>query len=281
MKRVALVVHASRPVAVEMASALSRWLAARGHEALVCEEEAAAAGLSHLAAPAADMAGVDLAVSLGGDGTMLRAVAMVVRAGVPVLGVNLGSLGYLAALEPDDLFDGMQRVLDGSATIEERALVEVAVAGSAADPALALNEAVVEKASAGRTVRLNVAINGRPFARYVADGLIVATPTGSTAYAFSARGPIVSPDVDAFELTPVSPHMAFDRSLVLGPRDSVIIGVEEGSRGVLSVDGREMAVLESGAAIRCALAPERARLAVPHRRDFYDTLASKFALGTP
>ena len=160
-----------------------------------------------------------MAVSLGGDGTMLRTVEMVAPFGVPVIGVNVGHLGYLTEVEPVGLYDALERFLAGDHAIEERMLLSVRVTGQApaagAGRMLALNEAVVEKTLSGHMVRVDVAIDGAPFTPYAADGLIVATPTGSTAYALSARGPIIAPTHRALLLTPVSPHMLFDRSLIL------------------------------------------------------------------
>ena len=158
-------------------------------------------------------------MSLGGDGTMLRTVDLVSGAGVPILGINVGQLGYLTDIEPDDLGAALDRFLAGEGTIEERMLLTVRVerAGQAPTEHVAFNEAVLEKTPMGHTVRLAVEVDGEFFTTYAADGLIVATPTGSTAYAFSVRGPIVAPTHRALMLTPVSPHMLFDRTLVLDP----------------------------------------------------------------
>src|SRR5262245_23206172 len=183
-----------------------------GHVVRLSPGDAGLVGVPELADPAFG-ADLDVAVSLGGDGTMLRTVELVAPFGVPVIGVNVGHLGYLTEVEPASLYDALAGFFAGDHAIEERMLLSVTIDG--ARQVLALNEAVVEKTLSGHMVRVDVAIDGAPFTPYAADGLIVATPTGSTAYALSARGPIIAPTHRAMLLTPVSPHMLFDRSLIL------------------------------------------------------------------
>jgi NAD+ kinase len=220
---------------------------------------------------------------------MLRAVQLVAAAGVPIVGVNVGLLGYLAELEPVGLLAALERFFagpdagQGDWQIEERMMVDVVVhrriAADAADARwCALNEGVVEKREAGHTVRLAVTIDGAPFTSYAADGLIVATPTGSTAYAFSARGPVVSPRHRALLLTPVSPHMLFDRTLVLDPDEHVGIEVL-GHRGVaLSIDGQHAADLDEGDVITFSASDTAARFVRFGQRRFHQILKSKFGL---
>jgi len=188
MAKIALVVHPDRPEAKTLASRASAWLESRGHEVLLAPpDEEAAPRLLH---------GTDLAVSLGGDGTMLRTVNLAWAEEVPVLGVNLGHLGYLTEVEPAGLEEALDRFLSGSYSVEDRMMLEVAWSGPSLDgesSCLALNEAVVEKTVPGHTIRLSATIARRPFVTYAADGLLVATPTGSTAYNLSVRGPILSP----------------------------------------------------------------------------------------
>ncbi len=195
----------------------------------------------------------DLVLSLGGDGTMLRSVRLLEGAAVALLGVNLGDLGYLTEVEPDRLTDALERFVHGSEAgewhLDERMMLDVAVNG--VDVGRALNEAVVEKAESGHTVRLLARIDGEAFTYYAADGLIVATPTGSTAYSLSARGPIVSPRHRAMLLTPVSPHMLFDRTLVLDPSEVVEIEVSGHRRAALTLDGQPYASLVDGDVVRC------------------------------
>ena len=286
MASVGLVVHEHRPEAASLAREAARWLLERDHEVRLPKADADTVGLPEHGCTADELApGLDLTVTLGGDGTILRAVSLVSRAGVPLLGVNLGRLGYLADLEPEGLTDALKRVLAGDYAIEERMMVRVVVerAGDPPDPdpaagdMWALNEAVIERPAAGHTVHVAVQVEGRFWTTYAADGLIVATPTGSTAYAFSAGGPIVSPNVRALLMTPVSAHMSFDRSLVVDAADSVRIQVTD-RPAMLVLDGREMGLLQKGDAIVCTEAPGRARFVAFGTRDFYGILKTKFGV---
>jgi NAD+ kinase len=243
-------------------------------------------GLPEFACPPEELGpGLDLAVTLGGDGTILRAVNLVSRAGVPLLGVNLGRLGYLADLEPEHLTEALERVVAGDYRLEERMMLSVFVQRAGEPPVLpaldgdmwALNEVVVERPAAGHTVHVAVEVEDRFWTTYAADGLIVATPTGSTAYAFSAGGPIVSPNVRALLMTPVSAHMPFDRSLIVDARDAIRIEVTDRPATVV-IDGREVGLLERGDAIICTEAPGSARFISLGPRDFYGILKAKFGV---
>lgn len=283
MATVALVLHRERDLAASLASDAAERLLSQGHHLRVPEVDAALAGLEEHAVPEQEVGtGLDLAVSLGGDGTMLRTIDLVSGSGAPVLGVNVGQLGYLTEVEPDDLTEALDGFFAGSHQIEERMLLTVSLdapsRGEVPAPQLALNEAVLEKTPLGHTVRLGVTVDGEFFTPYAADGLIVATPTGSTAYSFSARGPIVAPEHRALVLTPVSPHMLFDRSLILNPETVIRIEVVGHRPATLSVDGRNLGELREGDAIECTAAPHPARLVSFGERDFLGILKAKFGL---
>ncbi len=276
--RVAIFLHAQRDAAVKQAADIVDWLRERGHECVLPEPEAAAVGSVELGRPESVVGeGLDLAVSLGGDGNILRTVGAVADHGVAVLGVNFGQLGYLTEIEPDDTFDAIERFFAGEHEVEERMRLEVAVDGG---DALyhALNEVVIEKVDSGRTVRLAVDLNDDFFTTYSTDGLIVATPTGSTAYSLSARGPIVDPMHRALPLTPVAPHSLFDRSMVLSPDDEVRITVLEDRKASIALDGRIVADLDVGHAVTCSAAPVPAKLVSFGGKDFHRILKIKFGL---
>ena len=278
-----LVLHQQRSEAGALATELVTRLETAGHTVRLLPADASAVGLDDHAVDEDRFAeGLDVAVSLGGDGSMLRAVHLVASAEVPVLGVNLGQLGYLSEVEPAGLWDALDRFLEGSYSVERRMLLSVAVTSApdreVAPELLALNEAVLEKTPLGHTVRLDVAIDGQPFTPYAADGLIVATPTGSTAYNLSARGPIVAPTHRAMVLTPVSPHMLFDRSLVLEPETILRLTVGGHRPASLAVDGRMVAELVPGESITCTAAGVSARLVTFGPRDFHHILKAKFGL---
>lgn len=279
MVAVGLVVHEAKPEAVARGVSIASWLDERGHRVVYLRTD----GVDGAVAVAADAAGLDLLISLGGDGTMLRTVDVAAPHGVPVLGVNVGDLGYLTAIEPEALELALESFFGGDHTIEHRLLLEsTVIRADAADPVspggLALNEAVVEKIVSGRTVRLAVSLSGRHFTTYAADGVIVATPTGSTAYAFSARGPIVAPTHRALLLTPVSPHMLFDRTLVLEPDEVVRIEVAGGRSAALAVDGKQLVELAEGDAVECRASERSAELVQVADRDFHRILTQKFGL---
>ncbi|MBS1837801.1 MAG: NAD(+)/NADH kinase [Actinobacteria bacterium] len=279
MSTFGLVLHKTR--AGELAAATVSWLRDRGHEVRVVDEDGDVLGEPELSVPAEDLArGADLVVSLGGDGTMLRAVELAVTEDVPVLGVNLGQLGYLTQVEPTGVRMALKRFLAGSYSIEERMRLDAHVDGPDG-PRLAgaLNEVVVEKSEMGHTVRLEVHLDGRPFTSYVADGLILSTPTGSTAYAFSVRGPIVDPRHQAVLMAPVAAHMLFDRSIVLRPDCEVLVRVDGGRAAGVSVDGRPLQRLEPGECVRCTASDRPARLVTFGERNFHSVLREKFQLG--
>ncbi len=188
------VLHAEREAASEVAADVAEWMTARDHEVRLSIADAQRIGRPELGVADQSLApGLDVAVSFGGDGTMLRTVELVGEEGIPVIGVNVGQLGYLTEVEPDGARMAIKRYLSGAYEIEERMLLSVRFDDGERPEIVALNEAVIEKTPLGHTVRLAVSVDGEFFTTYAADGLIVATPTGSTAYSFSARGPIVAP----------------------------------------------------------------------------------------
>ena len=283
MAAFAFIVHPDRPEATSVAIDTIDWLLADGHRVVLPIDDAARLGRPELGASDAELVDdLDLAVSLGGDGTMLRTVALVARHEVPVMGVNLGTLGYLTDIEPDGLRPALERVLAGEHQIEERMLLDIGIearsGGVSESEVLALNEAVLEKTGSGHTIRLDVALDGVEFTPYAADGLIVATATGSTAYAFSARGPIVEPTHRALLLTPVSPHMLFDRTLVLDDDSDVRLTVAGDREAALVVDGRHLGDLRPGDIVRCRASSHVARLVLSAPRDFHAILKAKFGL---
>lgn len=274
-----LVLHRER--AVSLAIETIDWLTERGHEVRLGAVEAAEVGRPDLGVAEDELAvGLDLMLSLGGDGTMLRAVDRAADEGVPVLGVNLGQLGYLTSVEPTGVRMALKRFLAGSYNIEERMRLESVVERSGAEPERlhALNEVVIEKSEMGHTIRLDVELDGRPFTSYVSDGLILATPTGSTAYAFSVRGPIIDPRHRAVLLAPVAAHMLFDRALVLQPNCIVRVVVRGTRSAGVSVDGRPGAPLEPGDVVICTANDRPALLVGFGGNDFHAVLREKFSL---
>jgi NAD+ kinase len=276
---IGFVVHGQREAAVSLANETAGWLRQQGHRSELLE----AAANGDYEGDRSPSPPLDLAVSLGGDGTMLRTVDMVSPNGVPVLGVNLGHLGYLTAVEPDGLRDALRRFLTGDYEVEARMTLDISVTddGEGIYTVLhrsAINDLVLQRPVGAHTVRAEVCVNAVPFLTFAADSLIVATPTGSTAYNLSARGPIVSPRARVQILTPVAPHMLFDRSLVLDAEDVIAISPISGQAADLVVDGWLAATLRPGQTLHCRKGDQDALLVTFGARDFHDILKRKFNL---
>jgi NAD+ kinase len=282
---VLLVAHHDRLEAGALARVAADWLKAKGHEPWMMADDADALALNDLVADH-HPGSADLALSLGGDGTMLRTVQLLGEHAVPIIGVNVGLLGYLTEVEPEAVCPALDRYFEGAQAgewhIDERMLLTTSViragAGNEVPTRFALNEAVIEKQDSGHTVRLQVWIDGAPFTSYAADGLILATPTGSTAYSMSARGPVVSPRLRAVLLTPVSPHMLFDRSLVIDPSELVEVEVIGHRSATLSIDGQPATTLTMGDRVSVAPAQHVARFVRFGNRRFHQILKAKFGL---
>jgi NAD+ kinase len=302
MASVVILVNPARQEAGALADTITPWLGAQGHDVEVlrlADADRAAGRVPAGDLSAADLRGADLALSLGGDGTFLRLVPLAYAAGVPVLGVNFGRLGYLLEVEPDRLQDVLGPTLDGGVRTEERAVLAVTVDGSFTPASgddrslqgdgracpvgdrwwVALNEMVLEKTVPGHMVTLSTSVDGERFLEYKADGVLVATPTGSTAYNLSAGGPVLSPRLPAMVLTPVAPHLAIDRSLVLRADQAVTVQVLPGRPAVLVVDGREAGRVEPGTEVTCRVAPEPLRVVCPGDRGFARPLRAALTHG--
>jgi NAD+ kinase len=275
MARIGVVLHGADTAARRQTEKLARQLNAQGHTVVASSEDSTRIDGLQCVEPHDFAEGLDLAISLGGDGTMLRTVALLDGADVNILGVNFGDLGFLTVIERHELDQAVQRCLDGEHDIEERMLVTGTLGSSTMH---ALNDIVVERAPGQTTVRIGLTIDGKRFTSYPADGLIVSTPTGSTAYALSARGPIVFPTHAALQITPVSPHMLFDRSLVLGPDSIVELTIEGHRSAVVSVDGNTVASMEPGDTITCTRSTHVARLVTFDTRDNLAVLKSKLGI---
>ena len=307
-KRTVLVVaHTGRPAARSSARLVVDMLTAAGVNVRVLASEAADLRCASAdVVPATPEAAQDaeMVIVLGGDGTLLRATEMARPAGTPLLGVNLGHVGFLAEAESDDLPDAVERVLSRRYAVERRMTIDVIVRqnGSIIAKTWALNEATMEKVARERMIEVVIEIDGRPLSRWGCDGVVCATPTGSTAYAFSAGGPVVWPEVEALLLVPISAHALFAKPLVVSP-DSVLAvevigGSEAGPRpdpgssqietftGVLWCDGRRRIGLPAGARVEVRRGSEPVLLARLRSTEdaaaggapFTDRLVAKFGL---
>jgi NAD+ kinase len=223
----------------------------------------------------------ELVLVLGGDGTFLRAAELARPAGVPMLGVNLGHVGFLAEAEPDALASAVESIVERGYTVEERVTIdaEISIDGESRGHAWALNEVSLERTNRERMLEIAVAVDERPLLRFGCDGVLCSTPTGSTAYAFSAGGPIVWPNVDALLVVPNAAHALFVRPLVVAPGSTVDIDLlSHGHEAILSCDGRRSLAVPSGARVRVRRGAEPVRIARLSQQSFTDLLVTKFQL---
>ncbi|CAH0169732.1 NAD kinase [Microbacterium oxydans] len=226
---------------------------------------------------------LELAIVLGGDGTILRAAELVRGSGAPVLGINMGHVGFLAETESDDMDDAVRRVIARDYGVEERMALSVRVKdvdGAVIYETWALNEATVEKASRERMIEIVLEVDGRPLSSFGCDGMVISTPTGSTAYNFSAGGPVIWPSVEAIAVVPLSAHALFAKPLVVSPDAAVAIEMLERTdgSGILWCDGRRSHELPPGARVVVRRSSRPVRLARLHPSAFTDRLVRKFQL---
>lgn len=288
-REILVVAHAQREDAVAAARRVILALVAAGVRAVLPDDDTDLAAALHpldgvatlgVDVPVGD---IELAIVLGGDGTILRAAELVRDGNAPVLGINMGHVGFLAEIEADVLDDAIARVVERDYRVEERMTLAVRVkdaSGEVVYDTWALNEATVEKASRERMLEVVMEIDGRPLSTFGCDGVVVSTPTGSTAYSFSGGGPVIWPTVEAIAVVPLSAHALFARPLVLGPETSVAIEVAERTNGtgILWCDGRRSHDLPPGARVVVRRDDRPVRLARLHPAAFTDRLVRKFRL---
>lgn len=279
-----LVLHTGYPANVRTAEQVVERLSAAGVGLRVLEHEArdlSASCRGHVvpAGPTA-AAGAELVVVLGGDGTLLRGAELARPCGVPVLGVNLGRVGFLAEADADRLDEAVAAIIDGDYRVDERMTVDITV--TAGDAVIArtwaLNEASVEKGPEELLLEVVLEVDGRPVSAFGCDGVLCATPTGSTAYAFSAGGPVVWPDVDALLVVPNNAHALFARPLVVSPDSAVAVELDGGHGALLNADGRRRFEMPAGARVDVVRGAVPAPLVRLNDTPFTDRLVRKFAL---
>jgi NAD+ kinase len=223
---------------------------------------------------------VDMLIALGGDGTILAAARAVGAAAIPVFGVNLGKLGFLAEYAPEELKPALENAIRGNASIEERLILEATTPSLPGQTLYAVNDIVVDKSRSARVIDIETYINGKFAVTYRGDGLIISTPTGSTAYALSNGGPIVTPTAHVIGITPIAPHTLSGRPLVLPESDTIrVVAYATANEVLLSADGQETGVLEPPIEIVIRKAPHTLRLVKHADRSYYDVLRAKLMWG--
>jgi NAD+ kinase len=277
--------NTGKPGVARLATDLAGWIEAQGRRPVLAE---ALARLLHREKEGvADdrLAGaVDLLVSLGGDGSLLHSARLVSAAGVPILGVNLGRLGFLAEIGPDGIEDALGRILDGRSRIEERMNLEaLLVRGEKTeDRFVALNDVVVDRGASPRVLEIDVRVGGVPVTAYTGDGVIVSTPTGSTGHSLSAGGPVVSPCTRLIIVTPICAHSLAARTIIVSDGEAVDIEVRSEAREArLAVDGQLGRAVLDGDRLALRAASQVTRLVRLNDTSFYEILRTKFRWGNP
>ena len=277
-QRVGLVLHPRRDSG-EAVTAVLEWTARHGATVVGVPGEVDRIGGDIEAVDQADLAGCDLLVSLGGDGTMLRALRLSQPSGVPVLGVNLGRLGFLAEVDVPDLPAALAEIDAGRSTVETRVAVQVDFDGRTE---FAFNDVAVVRHPGNPVAAIEVLVESQPFVRYAADAVVVATPTGSTAYAFSAGGPIVSPRAEGLLVIPVAPHSAFNRAVFLSAREPVgLVLLPSSGRLAVEVDGLLAGEVVPGQSVEVFLCARAGRVVRVGATTFYQRARRKLRLADP
>ncbi|MDX1691020.1 MAG: NAD(+)/NADH kinase [Acidimicrobiia bacterium] len=274
--RIALVVHPDRAGAADVASTVAAGAADRDMEVVASEDDAERIP-GVLARRPGEPIDADVIVAIGGDGTMLEAVRVGIGEAIPVLGVNAGHVGFLTEIEPVRVDAALDALADGDYTVSERMMLSADVEGGGT--VHGLNDAVVEKVVSQHVVKVGLHVGPERMIGYRADAVVVATPTGSTAYTFSAGGPLVDPSLDALVVTAVAPHTLFSRPIVLRPGAVLRLVVEDDRPARLNIDGRAVSVLDPGRSVTVTRSDACARFVrVNPERHFTAAVRDKFHL---
>jgi NAD+ kinase len=281
MQRLGIIVNTRSASAETALNRVTAWAHRHGWPIACCEKIEPVRRTDFPSMPRDKFVGhVDMLLTLGGDGTMLQAARCVAGSGIPILGINLGTLGFLTVVSPNDIDSALDRVARGDCIVEDRLMLQVKDGGGAGETWWSLNDVVVDKGGIARIITMHVHLNGEFLSEIAGDGLIVATPTGSTAYALSVGGPILLPTMQGFLLAPISPHTLAQRPMVFGAGDSLRVTVTAvAGPAMLTVDGQLARSLNEGASIEIARSPNPARLINFPERSFLRVLREKLHWG--
>ena len=275
MTRIGFAYNPTKPAAMEMTQRATAWCHAHGVDTWAVESDATDDLIAHLQQS-------DYLVVLGGDGTFLRATRALAQVDVPVLAVNSGRIGFLAKIDPEGLERTLADLVAENFEIEARMMLEarlIRASGEAAGAFAALNDAAIVRGAEARVLHLDISIDDTHLASYIADGVIVATPTGSTAYSFSAGGPILDPTARNLIVTPVAAYLSSLRSIVVGPTHTVRVRHVDGAAGIVSIDGRDDYPVNVGDSVEIRALPRPMRfIEPPGALAFWDLLRQKAAL---
>jgi len=276
IRRVGIIANSSKEKAPEHALRLAGWLSEREVEVLFEEEIAVKTDMPGVSGN--DLASaVDMLVVFGGDGTLLMAARLAMGSDVPILGINMGAFGFMTVINLDEMLGAMELVLDGKYSTSQRMMLDVSVEG-AQHPAL--NDVVINRGNLSRMVNLETFVDGKYLSTFKADGLIISTPTGSTAYSLSSGGPIVLPELNSIIINPICPHTLTNRPIVLPPESviEVIVWTKEGEASV-TLDGQDLFILKSGDRVGIQKSKYHINLVESPHRDYLEILRTKLGWG--
>lgn len=283
--RVGLIANLKRVGAETAIKSLADWTKAKGHSLIICDEIKDRLSESYQYIPREEICqNIDLLVSMGGDGTLLATARTVGDSGVPILGINLGSLGFLTPLTPQQLIPAMEKIARGEHGIHERMLLKAQIDnGDIIETPLALNDVVLHNGAVARILDINLKVNGEDVVTYKGDGLIISTATGSTAYNLAVGGPILNPGLEAMIAAPISPFQLTTRPMVFLPADVLELQIisDEDREAMLTVDGQVMLTCHSGQKIRISRADHRIKFVTFPEESYYQLLKSKLHWGVP
>ncbi|HDH01611.1 MAG TPA: NAD(+) kinase [Nitrospirae bacterium] len=281
MKNIGIISKTGKPEPPEILKELIPWLTGKGFNVFIDRDTSDILGIKGYSR--SEMPGlVDVVVVLGGDGTMLGAARLVAEKGIPILGVNLGGLGFITEVNQSDLFTAIETMLKGECSVEERIMIQADIVrnGEAITSYTVLNDVVITKGALARIIDLETYVDHSYVTTFKSDGLIMSTPTGSTAYNLSAGGPIVHPVLDCIVLTPICPHTLTNRPIVLSGESLIEVGLKSESEDVfLTLDGQIGVSLEKGDVVEVKKSPHKTRLFIPCERDYFQVLREKLKWG--
>lgn len=282
IRKIGIIFKKQDPRVPSIADRIVPWLQSRGIEVLLDQAVRDQCRVAANFLQAKDLARqVDVIGVFGGDGTLLYTARLIGARGIPILGINLGTLGFLTEVSPEDMFTAFERLLSGRYRIQERMFLDIEVLQSEGSPVrhLALNDAVINKGALARIIELEIRINSEPVLDTHADGLIIASPTGSTAYSLAAGGPILYPALDAFIVTPICSHALTNRPLVISAGSTISVHLRRGTDVMLTVDGQVGIPLEQQNILNVRRADATLRLALPFDNNYFSLLREKLQWG--
>lgn len=282
LRKIGIIANTEKSRTKEVLTSLVEWLEAKGAEFSIEKELVPLVGREKLAYPIEKLPiQSDMIIALGGDGTLLAAARAVGKRRIPILGVNLGRLGFLTELKPREVFPSLEKIWQGNYSLEERMVLQVVILSRSGKPTLyALNDLVIDKGSFSRVIQLKTYLNGESLSTFSADGLIISTPTGSTAYSLSAGGPIINPQMEAIIITPICPHSLSVRPMVISQEETFEVAVySDHNSAMLTIDGQVGYELSSGDRVKIVKGDYKITLVHSTNQSFYQVLREKLKWG--